>query len=178
MNDALELRYSDGPTTQCEISIKASPLVVWALVSDIHLPARFSSEFTGAEFVDGATEPARGVRFVGRNQHGAIGKWDTTSTITEFEPGEVFGFVVGDPAQPSATWRFTLEPISGEGADSATRLTYWMRMGPARSGINIAIDAMPAKESKILHRRLAEHETNMRLTLDGIRTLAEAAASP
>jgi hypothetical protein len=49
-----------------------------------------------------------------------------------------------------------------------------MRMGPGRSGINPAIDAMPEKESKILHRRLAEHRANMEATLAGIKALAEA----
>ena len=49
-----------------------------------------------------------------------------------------------------------------------------MRIGPARSGISPAIDAMPDKESKILHRRLAEHRTNMEATLVGIKSLAEA----
>jgi hypothetical protein len=49
-----------------------------------------------------------------------------------------------------------------------------MQMGPARSGINLAIDAMPEKESKILHRRLAEHRANMEATLRGIKETAEA----
>jgi hypothetical protein len=49
-----------------------------------------------------------------------------------------------------------------------------MRMGPGRSGINPAIDAMPDKESKILHRRLGEHRSNMAATLAGIKELAEA----
>ena len=46
-------------------------------------------------------------------------------------------------------------------------------MGPARSGINLAIDAMPEKESRILRRRMAEHRANMEATLDGIKHLAE-----
>ena len=32
----------------------AAPAVVWALVCDIQLPARFSAEFEGAEWLDGA----------------------------------------------------------------------------------------------------------------------------
>jgi hypothetical protein len=48
-----------------------------------------------------------------------------------------------------------------------------MQMGPARSGINLAIDAMPEKESKILHRRVAEHRANMEATLAGIKQLVE-----
>jgi hypothetical protein len=70
-------------------------------------------------------------------------------------------------AQPSAHWRFTLEP-DGVG----TRLVQWMRMGPGRRGINPAIDAAPDKESRIL-RRLHEHRANMDRTLQGIKALAE-----
>ena len=57
---------------------------------------------------------------------------------------------------------------------AGTRLTQWMQMGPARSGINAAIDAMPDKESRILERRLAELRQNMQATLEGIKQLAEA----
>jgi hypothetical protein len=48
-----------------------------------------------------------------------------------------------------------------------------MRMGPAPSGLSIAIEAMPDKEEKIIARRLAEHERNMRANLEGIKLLAE-----
>jgi uncharacterized protein YndB with AHSA1/START domain len=164
-----ELRYSDCPTTEVTVTIAAPPGAVWALVSDIQLPARFSSEFLGADWLDGVTAPAAGAAFVGRNSHAAIGEWETTSTICDFEPERRFGWAVGDTDQPSAIWRFILEP---DGA--GTRLTQTMQMGPARSGINLAIDAMPEKESKILHRRLAEHRTNMEATLAGIKQIAEA----
>ena len=76
---------------------------------------------------------------------------------------------VGAVLAEAASWRFTLEPIEG-----GTRLTQWMRMGPGRSGINPAIDAMPDKESKILHRRLGEHRANMEATLAVIKALAES----
>jgi uncharacterized protein YndB with AHSA1/START domain len=164
-----ELCYSDCPTVEVTVAIAASPDAVWALVSDIQLPARFSSEFLGADWLDDVTTPALGARFIGRNRHPAIGEWETTSTICDYELGRRFGWAVGDTDQPSATWRFTLEP---DGA--GTRLTQWMQMGPARSGINLAIDAMPAKESKILHRRLAEHRANMEDTLAGIKQIVEA----
>jgi hypothetical protein len=48
-------------------------------------------------------------------------------------------------------------------------------MGPGRSYINVAIDAMPDKESRILHRRLGEHRTNMEANLRGIKDLVEQA---
>ena len=48
--------------------------------------------------------------------------------------------------------------------------------GPARSGLNIAIDAMPDKEQKIVFVRLREHETGMRHNLEVIKEMAEKAA--
>ena len=74
----------------------------------------------------------------------------------------------GDPVHPSAAWRFALEP-----AERGTRLRQWMRMGPAPSGLNIAIDARPDKEERIVARRLEEHRDNMQRTVDGIKRLAE-----
>jgi uncharacterized protein YndB with AHSA1/START domain len=163
------LRYVDAPTVEVSVDIAASPERVWTFVSDVRLPSRFSDEFLGADLLDGATEPAVGVRFVGRNHHPVIGGWETTSTITECDPPTVLAYDVGGrDGPPSASWRFSLERIDG-----GTRLTQWMRIGPGRSGINLAIDAMPDKESKILHRRLGEHRANMTATLGGIKALAE-----
>jgi uncharacterized protein YndB with AHSA1/START domain len=169
-DDLPALRYADGPSTEASIDIAAPPERVWELVSDLQLPARFSTEFQGAELLGGATDPAVGARFVGRNHHPAIGSWETTSTITAFDPPTVIAYEVeGEDGRPSAAWRFSLQPTAG-----GTRLTQWMRMGPGRSGINPAIEAMPDKESKILHRRLAEHRANMEATLAGIKALAES----
>ena len=81
MSDRPELRYADGPSTEASIDIAAPPERVWGLVSDLQLPARFSNEFQGADLLGGASAPAAGVRFVGRNHHRAIGSWETTSTI-------------------------------------------------------------------------------------------------
>ena len=167
--EAVLLRYADCPTAEVETIIEAAPATVWRLVSDITLPARFSSELQAAEWLDQPATPAAGARFTGRSYHPAIGTWETTCTIGPYEPGQIFGWAVGDPRHPSSRWCFTL---SQEG--NGTRLRMSMQMGPARSGINLAIDARPDMESKILHRRLAEHRANMQATLAGIKELAEA----
>jgi hypothetical protein len=88
--------------------------------------------------------------------------------VVSCEPGREFGWVVGDRDHPSAAWRFTLEPTA-----SGTRLRQWMRMGPAPSGLTLAIEARPDKEDRIVERRLAEHRQNMQATVDGIKRLAE-----
>jgi len=155
------VRYADGPTVEVSIVVDATPEQVWELVSDITLPARFSSELQAAEWIDDTT-------FRGHNVHEAAGEWETVCTVTERDSPRVFAYAVGDPANPSASWRFTVAP-EGEGS----RLTQWMRMGPAPSGLSPAIEAMPDKEERIVARRLDEHRFNMLATLNGIKDLAE-----
>jgi hypothetical protein len=161
------VRYAEGPTTEAEVHVDAPPAAVWALVSDINLPARFSSEFQRGEWQEGCS-PGLGARFVGHNHHQAVGDWQTTSTVVEFEPGQRFGWAVGDPGYPSAQWRFELEAEEG-----GTRLRQWMRLGPAPGGLTPAIERWPDKEERIIDRRLAEHRVNMEATLRGIKQLAE-----
>lgn len=160
------MKYADGPTVEVGIVIAAPIERVWALVADIEVPARFSSEFLGAHWID--PEPRFGARFVGRNHHDALGEWETTSFVVRYDPPRAFEWAVTDRDHPSASWWFDLDEDLG-----GTRLRQGMRMGPAPSGLSIAIEAMPDKEEKIVARRLEEHERNMRATLEGIRRLAE-----
>lgn len=160
------LRYADGPTTEVRRVIAATPAVLWGYVSDIDLPARFSSEFQGAEWLDGATEPALGARFRGTNEHPVVGRWQVTCTIVELEPERSIGWVVEDVDDPAARWRFTLEPVEG-----GTLVTQWCQIGPGRSGLSPAIERMPEREHEIVERRLAEHAANMEKNLAGIAEL-------
>jgi Polyketide cyclase / dehydrase and lipid transport len=161
------MRYADTPTAEVEVTVHASPERVWVLVTDINVPARFSSEFAGAEWL--GEGPCVGARFKGSNEHPAIGAWQTTSVVTRCEPGRLFEWAVGDPEHPSAMWRFELAPV-----DDGVRLRQWCQMGPAPSGLSIAIEAMPDKEERIVARRLDEFRANMLATVEGIKQLAEA----
>ncbi|MGD1223143.1 SRPBCC family protein [Streptomyces krungchingensis] len=161
--------YADRPTVEVTTWIAATPERVWQLVSDVELMPGMSSELQSVDWLDGATGPAVGARFVGRSRHDSFGEWATTSTVVEAEPGRLFAWAVEDPAHPSAVWRFRLEP-----KDGGTELTQWMQMGPGRSGLSYAIDAMPEKEQKIVFVRMREFERNMTVTLDHIKNLAEA----
>jgi len=160
--------YADCPSVAAEIYIEAPPERVWGMVSDIFLMPELSAELQEVAWLDGVTGPAAGHRFTGRSAHPAMGEWETVSTVVQCDPPRCFAWVVGDPAHPSATWRFTLKP-DGDG----TLLEQWYQMGPARSGLNIAIDAMPDKEQKIVFVRLREHETGMKHNLDAIKERAE-----
>ncbi|PPS77013.1 MULTISPECIES: SRPBCC family protein [Streptomyces] len=160
--------YADKPTVEVPIWIAAPPERVWELVSDIELMPRMSDELHSVEWLDGATEPALGARWVGSSKHEAFGEWSTTSTVVEYEPLRVFAWAVEDPDNPSAIWRFSLEP-----QDDGTLLREWMQMGPARSGLSFAIDRMPEKEQKIVFVRMREFETNIGITLEAIKKMAE-----
>jgi uncharacterized protein YndB with AHSA1/START domain len=163
-------RYADKPTVEVHTWIDAPPGQVWTLVSDIHLMPRISSELQSVEWLDGRSGPALGARFIGRSKHEALGEWATTSHIVEYEPPRVFAWAVEDPEHPTAVWRFTLEP-----RDGGTLLREWMQMGPARSGLSLAIDRMPEKEQKIVFVRMREFEGNMAATLEDIKKRAEGA---
>jgi hypothetical protein len=161
--------YADKPTVEVRIWIDAAPARVWELVSDIGLMPAMSAELQSVEWLDGATRAAVGARFAGRSRHEALGEWESTSQVVEFERDRMFGWAVGDPAKPAAHWRFRLEP-----KDGGTELCEWVQMGPGRSGLSFAIDQMPDKEQKIVFVRMREFERNMTGTLEQIKALAEA----
>jgi uncharacterized membrane protein len=162
-------RYADMPTVEVRTWVDAPPERVWALASDVDLMPAASQELRSVEWLDDATGPAVGARFVGHSRHQALGEWATTSHVIECEPGRVFAWAVGDPANPSAVWRFRLAA-----RDGGTELSERVRMGPGRSGLSLAIDRMPDKEQKIVFVRMREFERNMTATLEHIKKLAEA----
>jgi uncharacterized protein YndB with AHSA1/START domain len=163
------MRYADGPSVEVEVHVDAPPARVWELVSDIDLPARFSEEFQGAEWIEDAAGPALGARFQGTNRHPAIGEWQTTSVLVALESERVFAWAVGDADNPSSSWRFELEP-DGDG----TRLRQSCVLGPGPSGLSRAIEQRPDKEERIIERRTDEHRVNMQRVVDGIKQLAES----
>ncbi|WP_219417894.1 SRPBCC family protein [Pseudonocardia nigra] len=161
-------RYADCPTVQVRTWVAAPPERVWPLVSDVALMPALSGELQAVEWLDGASGPAVGARFVGHNRHDALGEWSAPAQVVECGAPRVFGWAVGDPSEPGATWRFTLEP-----ADGGTALTEWVRLGPGRSGLSLAIERMPEKEQKIVFVRLREFEAGMTTTLAAIKERAE-----
>jgi hypothetical protein len=169
------MKYAECPTVSVDVVIDASAAAVWELVSDITLPARFSTELAGAEWLSDDASPAVGARFAGRSRHAAIGEWQTECVVTAYDPLRCFEWCVGDPKDPSSIWRFTITETDVDAG--SVRLEQWFQMGPAPGGLNLAIDAMPDKEDRIVARRLGEHRANMEANLAGIKALAEAGRS-
>jgi hypothetical protein len=123
----------------------APPERIWGLVSDITNTGRFSPETLDAEWLDGATGPAVGVRFRGhvkRNGRGPM-YW-TVCNITKCEPNRDFEFEVLVRDKPVNTWRYRLEPSgSGTAVTESFQLTdtlftriYWKLIGRLRGRTN------------------------------------------
>lgn len=128
------------------VHIDAPPEEVWALVSDITNTGRFSPETFEAEWLDGATGPAVGVRFRGHVlRNGRPPAYWTVCRITECERGEVFAFDVMGPGDRTAnSWRYDFAAAGG-GTDvtESFRLpeniftrAYWAVLGRARGRTN------------------------------------------
>ncbi len=81
---------------------------VWALVSDLPRMGEWSPENTGGRWVKGATGPAVGAVFRGRNRNG-FWRWSTDATVVACEPGAVFEFAVSSGPIAVASWRYEFE---------------------------------------------------------------------
>lgn len=115
------------------VHVDASPQRVWELVSDLPGMGRLSPENTGGSWKGGATGPAVGARFKGRNRNGAR-RWSTSVRVTQCEPGRAFAFAVSSVAGiPVSEWSYAIEP-SGAGCEVtetwADRRPGWFK-GPA-----------------------------------------------
>ncbi len=157
---------ANGPGVTVEIDINASPTDVWILVSDINLPARFSDEFQGAEWID--PEPCVGATFAGRNKNENMGEWEVVCTIVDYSPEKVFAWNASDAENPAAQWRFEIEL-----GKNSTLLRFIMILGPGPSGLTAIIEKMPDLESRIINNRQNGQKENMARTVEGIRDLAE-----
>ena len=170
------MRYRDQPTVEVTQRIRCDVDTAWRHVTDIGLPARCSNELQSVEWVAGSDGVEVGARFKGRNEHHALGNWETVCEIVEVEEVEnqrrwVWN-VVG-PEGVIATWGFEVEPAS-----DGVLVRQWGRMGPGPSGLTVGIAAQPDKEARIVARRLAEWQQNMQANLECIRAQAEADPCP
>lgn len=89
--------------------IAAPPDRVWAMVSDVTRMGEWSPETTSCVWKGGATGPAVGARFVGRNRSGWR-RWSTGCRVVACEEGRTFAFDVDAGPLGVARWRYDIEP--------------------------------------------------------------------
>jgi uncharacterized protein YndB with AHSA1/START domain len=169
------MRLADGPHVECATEIAAPPERVWELVSDISTSARHSPELQEVEWLDGATGPAVGACFSGRNRNDGLGEWRTVSRIAQMSEPRVFEWEVVHyndrrHGEPLAIWTYTLEPLAD---GSGTRLRHGMRFGSARGPLHEVIERYPEREEQIVDGRLALLRTGIETTLAGVKAEAE-----
>lgn len=100
---------------QVSLDVAAPPEKVWALLTDITQMGRWSPECVSCEWLDGATGPAVGARFKGKNRHGPM-RWTTRSTVTKADAPSLFEWQV---EQSGMLWGYRFEPT----ADGGTKVT-------------------------------------------------------
>jgi hypothetical protein len=97
---------SGHPGDRVSLRVEASPEVLYGIVSDPAGMGRLSPECTGGSWVGGATGPAVGAVFKGRNKRG-MARWSTRNEVVEAVPGQVFSF---ETKQSGMRWTYRFEP--------------------------------------------------------------------
>ncbi len=98
---------------ECSVSqaIDAPPSVVWAMVTDLPRMGEWSPEAAGGEWLGGATGPALGAKFKGRNKNGKK-SWSTMSKVTTFDVERTFAFDASSVGMKIARWTYSIEPTA------------------------------------------------------------------
>lgn len=110
------------PTVSVSTTIEADPATVYAMVGDVTRMAEWSPENTGSEWLGGATGPAVGARFKGKNQHGSHG-WSTVCEVIEADAGARFAFRTKAMGLSVAVWRYR---FSGDDAGGCKVTEEWV----------------------------------------------------
>ena len=160
-------RIQDGPGVVAEIDTDARPRQVWEVISDINMPAKFSDEFAGADWLSD-DEIAAGAIFRGRSAISDGREWETNCIVTEWVERETFEWRTTDPENPGAIWRFDL---AEQGAGS--RLRFSMVIGKENNSTAPRAMADPSLENQILFERRLIHKANMQRVLEGVKALVD-----
>ena len=156
-------RYADKPTAEVSTWIDAAPEDVWPVRFGHRADAVLSAELQSVEWCEAGPRRSSAGASTTRSASGRRRRTSSNARPRACSPGPS-----RTRTEPSAIWKFTLEPDNG-----GTRLSQWMQMGPGRSGLSFAIDRMPDKEQKIVFVRLREFETAMTGNLAAIKDRVE-----
>ena len=148
------------------VEIAATPEQVYAVVSDLRRMGELSPECRSVEWVDGATGPSPGARFVGHNRGGPM-KWSRYGRVISADAGREFSFVTEEGGREGTLWTYHL---ARSGAGTSVTESYEVRWIPWWMHI---VDVVTFRR-----RQLAR---NLATTLDRLKALVEsqpAEASP
>jgi len=152
-----------GDRVSVSTTVAASPDVLYGLVSDVTRYGEWSPENVSGTWLDGAAKGTVGARFKGRNKRKL--SWTTTSKVTEAEPGKVFEFETGK--KPDTRWRYEIRPIDASSCEVTETMEMVEQPGAVMRFLTKVATGVPWDQ------RVADLETGMQKTLDGVRAAAE-----
>ena len=149
------------PGDEVSLRIDAPATRIYELVTDVANMGRLSPECTGGTWLDGATGPAVGARFKGRNKRG-VARWSTVNKVVTAEPDRAFGF---ETQQSGMRWTYRFES-DGDGTLVTESREAW-RNPPliARLFSRVALGGVDSHDD--------EMRTGMLATLQRLKEVAE-----
>jgi len=163
-----------GLTTAAEEVVAARPELVWDLVADVTRIGGWSPECIRAAWLADPDRLRPGARFTGHNHlpHGF--EYEVICVVTEADRPRAFAWVVlddsGDPARPSSSWRYRIDPLPGGGSRVRQRFTH----GPGDSYLRAAAARMPDRAAEIIAARRDGLRANMSAALRAMKAAAES----
>ena len=107
------------------VEIAAPPERVYVVVSDLSRMGEFSPECHSVEWLGGATGPAPGARFLGRNRGGPV-KWSRRGRVISAEAGREFSFMTEEGGRDSTLWTYQLRPAGSGTALTESYEVHWV----------------------------------------------------
>jgi len=149
------------PGDEVSLRIEAPPERLYDLVSDIPNMGKLSPECVGGRWLDGATGPAVGARFKGRNKRG-LARWSTKNTVVAADPGRAFAF---ETKQSGTRWSYRFEPDGAGTIVTESRAAWRSRPLVAKVFSVLALGGVADHDD--------EMREGMRATLERLKTVAE-----
>jgi len=147
----------------------------WDLVADVTRVGRWSPECIGAAWLGEPGRPQPGARFTGHNRLPDGFEWDVTCVVTEADRPRAFAWMVlddsGDPARPSSSWRYLIDPLPRGGSRVRQLFTH----GPGASYLRIIAEQAPDHAAGIIAARREGLRANMSAALRAMKAAAESA---
>ena len=163
-----------GLTAAAEEVVAAWPELVWDLVADVTRVHEWSPECNRAAWLGEPGRPQPGARFTGHNRLPNGFEYKVTCVVTEADRPRAFAWAVlddsGDPARPSSSWQYRIDPLPGGGSRVRQRFTH----RPGASYLRAAAAQAPDRAAEITAARRDGLRANMTATLRAMKAAAES----
>jgi hypothetical protein len=144
------------------------------MVADVTRIGGWSPECIQAAWLSDPGRPRPGARFTGHNRLPNDFEYEVTCVVTEADRPRAFAWVVlddsGDPARPSASWRYLIDPLPRGGSRVRQRFTH----GPGDSFLRAVAAKAPGQAAEVIAARREMVRANMSATLRAMKAAAES----